>query len=50
MATEVMRRVPRALAAIPPGANWRDDLAAYAHVLRSEYLLHRDGARGLHAH
>jgi TetR/AcrR family transcriptional regulator, tetracycline repressor protein len=45
MATEVMRRVTGALAAIPPGAGWRDDLAAYARVLRSEYLLHRDGAR-----
>jgi AcrR family transcriptional regulator len=45
MATEVMRRVTGALAAIPPGASWRDDLAAYARVLRSEYLLHRDGAR-----
>ncbi|QQQ78205.1 TetR/AcrR family transcriptional regulator C-terminal domain-containing protein [Saccharothrix sp. 6-C] len=45
MATEVMRRVTGALAAIPPGAGWRDDLAAYARVLRAEYLLHRDGAR-----
>lgn len=45
MATEVMRRVTRALAEIPPGAGWRDDLAPYARVLRSEYLLHRDGAR-----
>ncbi|KOX19952.1 TetR family transcriptional regulator [Saccharothrix sp. NRRL B-16348] len=45
MATEVMRRVTGTLAAIPPGAGWRDDLAAYARVLRSEYLLHRDGAR-----
>jgi AcrR family transcriptional regulator len=45
MATEVMRRVTGALAAIPPGDGWRDDLAAYARVLRSEYLLHRDGAR-----
>jgi AcrR family transcriptional regulator len=45
MATEVMRRVAAAFAAVPPGAGWRDDLTAYAHVLRSEYLLHRDGAR-----
>jgi TetR/AcrR family transcriptional regulator, tetracycline repressor protein len=45
MATEVMRRVTATLAAIPPGADWRTDLAAYARVLRSEYLLHRDGAR-----
>jgi AcrR family transcriptional regulator len=45
MATEVTRRVTRAFAAVPPGAGWRDDLAAYARVLRSEYLLHRDGAR-----
>jgi TetR/AcrR family tetracycline transcriptional repressor len=45
MATEVMRRVTGTLAAIPPGADWRADLAAYARVLRSEYLLHRDGAR-----
>jgi AcrR family transcriptional regulator len=45
MSTVVMRRVTNALSAIPPGAGWRDDLAAYARVLRSEYLLHRDGAR-----
>ncbi|PWW67207.1 TetR/AcrR family transcriptional regulator C-terminal domain-containing protein [Actinokineospora spheciospongiae] len=45
MATEVMRRVTGALAAVPPGACWRDDLSSYARVLRSEYLLHRDGAR-----
>ncbi|MBW0102540.1 TetR/AcrR family transcriptional regulator C-terminal domain-containing protein [Pseudonocardia sp. KRD291] len=45
MATEVMRRVSSALAAVAPGDGWRDDLAAYARVLRSEYLLHRDGAR-----
>lgn len=45
MATEVMRRVAGAFAAVPPGEGWRDDLAAYARVLRAEYLLHRDGAR-----
>jgi TetR/AcrR family tetracycline transcriptional repressor len=45
MATEVMRRVSSAFAALPPGDGWRDDLSAYARVLRSEYLLHRDGAR-----
>ncbi|WP_446033652.1 TetR/AcrR family transcriptional regulator C-terminal domain-containing protein [Streptomyces olivaceus] len=45
MATEVMRRVAGAFAAVPPGDGWRDDLAAYTRVLRSEYLLHRDGAR-----
>ncbi|MEV0363676.1 TetR/AcrR family transcriptional regulator C-terminal domain-containing protein [Nocardia fusca] len=45
MATFVMRRVTDALAAIPPGGDWRDAVAAYARVLRSEYLLHRDGAR-----
>ncbi|WP_280426549.1 TetR/AcrR family transcriptional regulator C-terminal domain-containing protein [Nocardia carnea] len=45
MATFVMRRVTDALAAIPPGGDWRDGTAAYARVLRSEYLRHRDGAR-----
>ncbi|ALX66035.1 TetR/AcrR family transcriptional regulator C-terminal domain-containing protein [Microbacterium sp. XT11] len=45
MATEVMRRVAVAFAAMPPGEGWRDDLAAYARVLRAEYLPHRDGAR-----
>ncbi|MEV0111022.1 TetR/AcrR family transcriptional regulator C-terminal domain-containing protein [Nocardia sp. NPDC050799] len=45
MATFVMRRVTDALAAIPRGGDWRDAVAAYARVLRSEYLLHRDGAR-----
>jgi TetR/AcrR family transcriptional regulator, tetracycline repressor protein len=45
MATEVMRRVTATLAALPPGDDWRADLTAYAHVLRTEYLVHRDGAR-----
>ncbi|WP_280435396.1 TetR/AcrR family transcriptional regulator C-terminal domain-containing protein [Nocardia carnea] len=45
MATFVMRRVTDALAAIPPAGDWRDGIAAYARVLRSEYLRHRDGAR-----
>ncbi len=45
MSTVVMRRVTDALSGIPPGAGWRDDVAAYARVLRSEYLLYRDGAR-----
>lgn len=45
MSTFVMRRVTDALSEIPPGASWRDDVAAYARVLRSEYLVHRDGAR-----
>lgn len=45
MATFVMRRVTDALAAIPGDGDWRDAVAAYARVLRSEYLLHRDGAR-----
>lgn len=45
MSTFVMRRVTDALAAIPPDGDWRDDLTAYARVLRSEYLRHRDGAR-----
>ncbi|WP_040790852.1 TetR/AcrR family transcriptional regulator C-terminal domain-containing protein [Nocardia paucivorans] len=44
MATFVMRRVVDALAAIPRGG-WREDMAAYARVLRSEYLRYRDGAR-----
>ena len=45
MATEVMRRVGIALSTIGPGAGWRDDLCAYARILRAEYLEHRDGAR-----
>ncbi|KIH98498.1 TetR family transcriptional regulator [Streptomonospora alba] len=45
MSTFVMRRVTDALSQVPPGASWRDDVAAYARVLRSQYLLHRDGAR-----
>ncbi|OZM79013.1 TetR/AcrR family transcriptional regulator C-terminal domain-containing protein [Pseudonocardia sp. MH-G8] len=45
MSTAVMRGVTRALAAIPPGSGWRDDVGAYARILRAEYLLHRDGAR-----
>jgi AcrR family transcriptional regulator len=45
MSTFVMRRVTHALSGIAPGAGWRDDVASYARVLRSEYLLHRDGAR-----
>jgi AcrR family transcriptional regulator len=45
MSTAVMRRVIDALSTVPPGADWRADLAAYGRVLRAEYLLHRDGAR-----
>ncbi|WP_374727251.1 TetR/AcrR family transcriptional regulator C-terminal domain-containing protein [Haloactinomyces albus] len=45
MSTVVMRRVTDTLAGIPPRASWRDEVATYARVLRSEYLLHRDGAR-----
>jgi AcrR family transcriptional regulator len=45
MATEVMRRVTAAFAAVQPGTGWHEDLTAYARILRSEYLLHRDGAR-----
>lgn len=45
MSTVVMRHVTDALSGITPGAAWRDDVAAYARVLRSEYLLYRDGAR-----
>lgn len=45
MSTFVMRRVTDALSSIASGADWRDDLAAYARALRAEYLRHRDGAR-----
>ncbi|MEO3791316.1 TetR/AcrR family transcriptional regulator C-terminal domain-containing protein [Nonomuraea sp. B10E15] len=45
MSTFVMRRVIHALSEIDPGADWRDAMAAYARVLRSEYLKYRDGAR-----
>jgi AcrR family transcriptional regulator len=45
MGTAVMRRVGSALSELPPGDDWRDDLAAFASVLRAEFLRHRDGAR-----
>ena len=45
MSTTVMRRVSAALADVPPGADWREDLAGYARILRAEFLSHRDGAR-----
>lgn len=45
MATFVIRRVIEALGKIDHGAGWREGLAAYARVLRAEYLRHRDGAR-----
>lgn len=45
MSTTVMRRVADAVALLPPGAGWRDDLAGYARALRAELLRHRDGAR-----
>lgn len=45
MSTFVMRRVIQALSEVDPGAGWREAMAAYARVLRSEYLKHRDGAR-----
>ncbi|MFD2421840.1 TetR/AcrR family transcriptional regulator C-terminal domain-containing protein [Amycolatopsis pigmentata] len=43
MSTTVLRRIADVLPA--PGSGWREDLAAYARVLRAEYLRHRDGAR-----
>ena len=45
MGTEISRRVAAAMAAEPATAGWRDGLAAYARVLRAEYLAHKDGAR-----
>lgn len=45
MSTTVMRRVSTAVSALPPADDWREDLAAYARILRSEFLRHRDGAR-----
>lgn len=45
MSTVVMRRVTDAISSIPPSGSWRDDVAAYARVLRTEYLRHREGAR-----
>ena len=45
MATEIHRRVARQLALEPAGDSWRDGIAAYARVMRREYLRHRDGAR-----
>ena len=45
MATFVIRRVIEAVGKIDQGAGWREGLAAYARVLRAEYLRHRDGAR-----
>jgi AcrR family transcriptional regulator len=43
MGTTVLRRIADALPV--PGSDWRENLATYAHVLRNEYLRHRDGAR-----
>ncbi|BCJ50320.1 TetR family transcriptional regulator [Actinoplanes sp. NBRC 14428] len=45
MGTVVHRRVAQALSESSLGTGWRDGLSALAHALRSEYLLHRDGAR-----
>jgi TetR/AcrR family tetracycline transcriptional repressor len=45
MGTEITRRVVATLAARNSDGNWLTDLSAYAHALRDEYLLHRDGAR-----
>lgn len=45
MGTEIQRRVNAALPAFIDGRTWREGLSGYAHVLRGEYLAHRDGAR-----
>jgi TetR/AcrR family tetracycline transcriptional repressor len=45
MATEIHRRVARQIDVELEGDGWREGLATYARVLRSEYLKHRDGAR-----
>lgn len=47
MGTEISRRVAAAMAAEPPAAGWREGFAAYAWILRTEYLAHKDGARTL---
>lgn len=44
MGTEIQRRVINRLRDQPMQA-WPDSVAAYARVLRREYLAHRDGAR-----
>jgi TetR/AcrR family tetracycline transcriptional repressor len=43
MSTTVLRRIAAVLPTSSSG--WREDLVAYAHALRAEYLRHRDGAR-----
>lgn len=45
MGTEIQRRVNAAFAARPADEDWREDLGAYARILRTEYVAHRDGAR-----
>jgi AcrR family transcriptional regulator len=45
MATEIRRRMAATLAEQPEPEGWREGLAVYARVIRSEYLRHRDGAR-----
>ncbi len=45
MATEIRRRMAATLAAQPQPEGWRDGLAAFARVIRAEYLRYRDGAR-----
>ena len=45
MGTEIQRRINAAFAQGYADRGWRDALAGYARVLRSEYRSHRDGAR-----
>lgn len=44
MGTEIQRRVQQAFRE-EAFDHWLDGLTSYAHILRSEYLRHRDGAR-----
>lgn len=45
MGTEIQRRIMARTAPPAAGASWTDQLRAYAHNVRSEYLQHKDGAR-----
>jgi len=45
MATEIWRRISAALAALPTGLSWQEEMVAYADATRRELLAHRDGAK-----
>jgi AcrR family transcriptional regulator len=45
MGTEIQRRIMARVRPVDDRTAWTEQLRSYAHAVRSEYLVHKDGAR-----